>query len=391
MNDMRSLHVVNALGPVARLQPHRGDPQGDAQLSGRPRVATTRRRSSATSSLPFPRAAQVEGPDKDASWLAQDPDGSSPDGWQWADLYSLNQQIVGDATDPYEIALRLEQVPAADLHLHAEAAGERLLLALRRLPLRHPRRILPAFRRGDGDAPPLQRGAGTGGGRLRHRRAGITRASTRSPPTTPTPGWRPTSPPSAGWPFDPTPGRSLPNAGASSTSPGFKDPFASDPSGQSHADHRHRAYRPTQQDRAAAPTGQTIGSELDQRRPLAALGARRARAAGRLAARQEAVAGEGSAAGHSGPALRRLTAAAARRPLRRTGWRRPAAARSRRCWTSSRLTWACKPRPGPGRPRGRRPVRRPAGHGRGLRAGRGVPPGGGGAAAQAPRMGAGRC
>ena len=38
--------------------------------------------------------------------------------------------------------------------------------------------------------------------------------------------------PTVGWvAFDPTPGRNIPTAGASSTSPGFSDPFASDPSG----------------------------------------------------------------------------------------------------------------------------------------------------------------
>ncbi len=38
--------------------------------------------------------------------------------------------------------------------------------------------------------------------------------------------------PTVGWvAFDPTPGRNIPTAGASSTSPGFNDPFASDPAG----------------------------------------------------------------------------------------------------------------------------------------------------------------
>ncbi len=58
--------------------------------------------------LPFPRVAQIEGPDKEATWRSTVPD-STPEGWEWANLYTLNQEIVGSATDPYDVTLRIER------------------------------------------------------------------------------------------------------------------------------------------------------------------------------------------------------------------------------------------------------------------------------------------
>ena len=34
---------------------------------------------------------------------------SFPGGWEWVDLYALNQEIIGEATDPYEVTLRIER------------------------------------------------------------------------------------------------------------------------------------------------------------------------------------------------------------------------------------------------------------------------------------------
>ena len=152
--------------------------------------------------------------------------------------------------------------------------------------------------------------------------------------------------------------------GASSTSPGFKDPFASSPSGQSTVDHRHRRL-PTcpSRPRPPSPYGRASAAQLDQHRSLAALGARPARAAGRLAGRQEVVAGERSAARDSGPALRRLFAAATRRPLHvrsgGDGQQHPRGGAGPR-----RDPPGAEARPGAGRPGGRRPLRRTEGHGR---------------------------
>ncbi len=59
--------------------------------------------------MPFPRVGELEGPDKEAAWRELAPLEAGPTGWEWADLYSANPQIVGDATDPYEITLRIEK------------------------------------------------------------------------------------------------------------------------------------------------------------------------------------------------------------------------------------------------------------------------------------------
>jgi len=230
MNDVRSLHVVNALGPsldysVSAVIPEVMPGSLVGLGSDYPEVVQH------YLELPFPRAGQIEGRDKDATWRATLPD-SAPDGWQWADLYSLNQKIVGDATDPYDIALRLEQYlrrtydytlepPASDypspyaaflFDTHAGycqhfAGAMAMLLRFNDVPAR----VAVGFATGDLES------------------AGVYSVATGNAHA-----WVEAYFPTVGWvAFDPTPGRSLPNAGASSTSPGFKDPFASSPSGQS--------------------------------------------------------------------------------------------------------------------------------------------------------------
>ncbi len=99
--------MVNALGPSLDYSVSAVIPESDAQFSGRPRVGLPGD-GPALPRTAVPRAGQIGGPDKDAAWRATLSE-SAPDGWQWADLYSLNRTIVEDATDPYEIALRLEQ------------------------------------------------------------------------------------------------------------------------------------------------------------------------------------------------------------------------------------------------------------------------------------------
>jgi len=230
MNDMRSLHVVNALGPsldysINAVIP-KVTPDSLVGLGSDYPEAVQR-----YLELPFPQAGQVEGPDKDATWRATLPD-SAPDGWQWADLYSLNQRIIGDATDPYEIALRLEmylpqtfdytlQPPESDypspyaaflLDTHAGycqhfAGTMAMLLRFNGVPAR----VAVGFATGDVESP------------------GVYSVATNNAHA-----WVEAYFPTVGWvPFDPTPGRSLPTPGASSTSPLFDDPFTSNPSGQS--------------------------------------------------------------------------------------------------------------------------------------------------------------
>ena len=64
---------------------------------------------------------------------------------------------MGAETDPYRVALAVEQYLRTNLRLLPAAAVRRLRLALRGVPLRDPHRVLPALRRRHGRAPPLQR------------------------------------------------------------------------------------------------------------------------------------------------------------------------------------------------------------------------------------------
>jgi transglutaminase-like putative cysteine protease len=228
MNDMRSLHVVNALGPsldyaltavIPRVTPSSLVALGSNYPEGMERYLD----------LPFPRIAQLEGTDKNAAFhdaISQ----ASADGQQWAGLYALNQSIVGDAADPYEIALRLEghlrqtyqytlQPPPSDFSspyaaflfdTHAGycqhfAGAMALLLRFNGVPAR----VAVGFTSGELKSP------------------GVYSVSTNNAHA-----WVEAYFPTAGWvAFDPTPGRNLPNPGASSTSPGFKDPFLAAPTG----------------------------------------------------------------------------------------------------------------------------------------------------------------
>ena len=225
MNDMRSLHVVSALGPsldysVSAVIP-KVDPSDLMALgSDYPEGVQN------YLSLPFPQADELEGPDEDATWR-KTVEESAPGGPQWADLYSLNGEIVGDATDPYEIALRLEKYlrqtyeyslepPASDLpspyaaflfDTHAGycqhfAGAMAMLLRFNGVPAR----VAVGFTTGEAESP------------------GAYSVATNNAHA-----WVEAYFPTVGWvAFDPTPGRNLPTPGGSSTSPGFKDPFAAD-------------------------------------------------------------------------------------------------------------------------------------------------------------------
>ena len=148
---------------------------------------------------------------------------------EFRDIYSLNRTIVGDATDPYEQTLRIErylrsrfhyslQVPPSsfaspiaaflfDTHIgycQHFAGAMALLLRLNGIPSR----VTVGFITGD-----------------------LVDEQTYEVTTNNAHSWVEAYFPGQGWlPFDSTPGRALPLAGASSTSPGFADPFPHDSS-----------------------------------------------------------------------------------------------------------------------------------------------------------------
>ncbi len=146
---------------------------------------------------------------------------------EFRDIYALNRTIVGDATDPYEQTIRIERylrthfrysllVPPSpfsspiaaflfDTHTgycQHFAGAMALLLRLNGIPSR----VAVGFITGN-----------------------LVDTQTYEVTTNNAHSWVEAYFPGQGWlPFDPTPGRALPLAGASSTSPGFTDPFPHD-------------------------------------------------------------------------------------------------------------------------------------------------------------------
>jgi transglutaminase-like putative cysteine protease len=227
MNNMRSLRVGQALGPSLAY----------SLTAVIPAVKPTDLVALGTDypedvdmylSLPFPRAADIEGPDKDAAWRGRMADDNyGPGSGEWVGLYALNQGIIGDATDPYEITLRLERYlrrsysyslnPPPSNYSSPCAA---FLFDTRSGYCQHFAGAMAALLRYNGI--PARVAVGFTSGETVSR--GVYLVSTNNAHA-----WVEVYFPRVGWvAFDPTPGRTVPFAGASSTSPGFINPFVDD-------------------------------------------------------------------------------------------------------------------------------------------------------------------
>lgn len=175
--------------------------------------------------LPFPAVADLAAFDRAEEWRAII--AGSRLTQEWAGLYELNNRIVGGATDPYEIVLRVEEYlrgltysltpPASSFHspyaaflfdhrvgfCQHFAGAMAVLLRYNRIPAR----VAVGFASG--------RPSGDG---------------IHVVETTDAHAWVEVFFPQVGWiPFDPTPGRGVPGEGGSSTSEGFVDPFSGAP------------------------------------------------------------------------------------------------------------------------------------------------------------------
>jgi transglutaminase-like putative cysteine protease len=172
--------------------------------------------------LPFPSAAELTGFDPRAEWQTAMDD--NPAHREWLGLFSLNQRIVGGATDPYEIALRIEEYlrsnysysltpPKSDYQSPYAA----FLFATRVGYCQHFAGAMAALLRFNGIPARVAVGF-TSGQRLADGTFLVSRNDAHA--------WVEAYFPQAGWiPLDPTPGRTLPGAGPSSTTTGFVDPF----------------------------------------------------------------------------------------------------------------------------------------------------------------------
>jgi protein-glutamine gamma-glutamyltransferase len=225
-SDGGSLRLEKTLGPELRYEVQAVIPRlNPTQLVGLGRDYP--KGAEAYLDLPFPslervRAAKAAGED----WQKMVED-SNPRGSEFAGMYDLSQQIVGDATDPYEIVLLVEQYLRTQYHysltprpsaLHSPYAAflfdsregycqhfsgaMALLLRLNGIPAR----VAVGFVTG--------KPTGTDGYAVSSNNAHA---------------WVEVLFPGIGWlPFDPTPGNGLPVASGSSSTAGFADPFEHD-------------------------------------------------------------------------------------------------------------------------------------------------------------------
>lgn len=175
-------------------------------------------------SLPFPRTDELAGSDRETSWRTAV--GGTADGREWLGLARLNRRVVGDATDPYEITLRIEEylrsgsrfsyslAPPETGHRSPYAA---FLFHTRTGYCQHFAGAMAVLLRFNGIPARVAVGFATGE-RLAPRTYMVSRTDAHA--------WVEAYFPGYGWiPFDPTPGNSLPGWGSSSSSVGFVDPF----------------------------------------------------------------------------------------------------------------------------------------------------------------------
>ncbi len=172
--------------------------------------------------MPFPTPAQMGQSASESAWRSAL--GDDPSRQEWRGLYKLSREIVGQATDPYEIALRIEQylraaysyslTPPATSFQSPYAA---FLFKTRAGYCQQFAGAMAVLLRFNGIPSRVAVGFATG-------RPG--KNDTFVVNRTDAHAWVEVFFPSVGWvPFDPTPGRSIPGPGASSTSAGFTDPF----------------------------------------------------------------------------------------------------------------------------------------------------------------------
>ncbi|MCX8033566.1 MAG: DUF3488 and transglutaminase-like domain-containing protein [Thermoleophilia bacterium] len=251
MNDTRTLRTSQPLGPVfdysvAVVQPI----VAPSSLVGRPRDYPESVDIDSYLLLPFPRLSEITGGNsgldpaetwRTLMWHGGPPDpswadiaGSAP--WremalgetrEWVDLYDLNQKITEGATDPYEIALRIEQylrrnytytlAPPASDYSSPYAA---FLFDTRAGYCQHFAGSMAILLRYN-DIPARVAVGFTAGQKIGPNRYRVFTNNAHA--------WVEAYFSGVGWvSFDPTPGRSLPVPGPSSTSPGFVNPYTSE-------------------------------------------------------------------------------------------------------------------------------------------------------------------
>jgi len=143
---------------------------------------------------------------------------------EFRDIYSLNRTIVGEATDPYEQTLLIEQYLRENFHYSLQVPHSRFFSPIAAFLFdthtgycQHFAGAMALLLRVNGIPSRVAVG---------FIRGSLVDEQTYEVTTNNAHSWVEVYFPGQGWqPFDPTPGRRLPLAGASSTSPGFTNPF----------------------------------------------------------------------------------------------------------------------------------------------------------------------
>ena len=173
--------------------------------------------------LPFPTLKELGGSDPEAAWIAAMSE--SLQRREWLDLYRLNEDVVRDATDPYQIALLIEERlrRGYDYSLrpplsHLESPYAAFLFDTRSGFCQQFAGAMAVMLRFNGIPARVAVGFATGD-RGKDGWFVVKRTDAHA--------WVEAFFPGVGWvPFDPTPGRSLPVGATSSSSAGFIDPYA---------------------------------------------------------------------------------------------------------------------------------------------------------------------
>ena len=210
MTDASAFRVDTALGPAFEYSVAAVVPAlAPADLIGRGRSypAEVQRLYSA---LPFPSRQDVEGPSPEAAWRIAA--ATTQGGREWAGLYRLNEQIIGAQTDPYGIALAIEQFLRSryDYSLEPPSVGfaspyAEFLFVTRTGYCQHFAGAMAALLRFNGI--PARVAVGFTAGKEEEKGVFVvTRSNSHA--------WVEAYFPGVGWaPFEPTPGRRLPDAG----------------------------------------------------------------------------------------------------------------------------------------------------------------------------------
>jgi transglutaminase-like putative cysteine protease len=210
LSDAHSIGVEPPLGPtldytveaiVPRLE------QGDLVGRGRSYPRDVQRRYTA---LPFPSGQSIDGPASEAEWRAAA--SATAAGREWVGLYGLNAKIVGGETDPYRIALAIEQYLRSRYTYSLQPPSEgfdskyaEFLFATGVGYCQHFAGAMAALLRFNGIPARVAVGF-TSGDEEREGVFVVSRNDAHS--------WVEAYFPGVGWaPFDPTPGRRVPSAG----------------------------------------------------------------------------------------------------------------------------------------------------------------------------------